>query len=206
MRTIPAISDTTPLSPLESETPEAWRTFLDGVLIPSPEIQRRITQLADILNAWYAGLSEPLLVIAVLKGAAHFSSDLVRQLKFPLHLDFMRVSSYGNDMVAGDLELHTKSSVSPSGRRVLLLEDIIDTGRTLHTLLELLKQQSPSEVKVATLLDKPSRREVSIEADWVGFTIPDRFVVGYGLDHAEDFRNLAYIGVLSQEGQKRLVT
>ncbi|MEH7427928.1 hypoxanthine phosphoribosyltransferase, partial [Priestia megaterium] len=140
------------------------------------------------------------LVIGVLKGAMPFMSDLIKRVDTYLEMDFMDVSSYGNAMVSsGEVKILKDLDTSVEGRDILILEDIIDSGLTLSYLVELFKYRKAKSIKIVTLLDKPTGRKASIKADYVGFEVPDAFVVGYGLDYQEKYRNLPYIGVLKPQ-------
>jgi len=171
---------------------------IQEVLISEEEIQAKIKELGGILSKRYEGKNP--LVICVLKGAFIFMADLVKNITVPLELDFMAVSSYGDSTKSsGVVKIIKDLDQSVEGREVLIVEDIIDSGLTLSHLIELLKSRNASSVTVVTLFDKPARRTVNLEADLTGFTLPDAFVVGYGLDYGEHYRNLPYIGVLKPE-------
>jgi hypoxanthine phosphoribosyltransferase len=171
---------------------------VETVLLGADQIARRIETLAGRITADYAE-RDPVLV-SVLKGSIIFLGDLVRRLDFPLAIDLMEVSSYGGATESSGLVRILKDlSRSIEGRDVLVVEDIIDTGLTLNYLLGYLRGKSPASIAVCALLDKPARRLVDIPIDYLGFQIPDRFVVGYGLDFDERYRNLPYIGVLRPE-------
>ncbi|MBC6309653.1 hypoxanthine phosphoribosyltransferase [Listeria sp. FSL L7-1582] len=171
---------------------------IQKVLISENEIQEKIAELGKELTAEYDGRFP--LVIGVLKGATPFMTDLLKRVDTYLEMDFMDVSSYGNGTVStGEVKIIKDLNTSVEGRDVLILEDIIDSGRTLSYLVDLLKYRKAKSVKLVTLLDKPEGRNVDIDADYVGFVVPNEFVVGYGLDFAEKYRNLPYIGVLKPE-------
>ncbi|MHB0858261.1 MAG: hypoxanthine phosphoribosyltransferase [Anaerolineae bacterium] len=168
---------------------------IDKVLIPSEELQQRIADLGAQLSADY-GTHNPLLV-CVLKGGYMFLADLTRALTIRHGIDFMAVSSYGNaSQSSGVVRILKDLDRDISGRHVLIVEDIIDTGRTITYLLENLRVRQPASLRICTLLSKPSRREVELQIDYIGFEIPNEFVIGYGLDFAENYRNLPFIGVL----------
>lgn len=167
------------------------------VLVTEQQIEAAVGSLAQQLTADYADKS-PLLV-GVLTGAFVFMADLVRRLDFPLEVDFVAVSSYGDATVAGELELTRDVSDNVAGRHVLIVDDILDTGRTLAMLTDLFRRREAASVRTCCLLDKPSRRAVEFEADYLGLEIPDQFVVGYGLDFAQGYRNLPFVGVLRPE-------
>lgn len=171
---------------------------IQEVLISEEEIHAKVKELGEKLSAEYAG-RDPL-VICVLKGAFIFMADLVKNITVPMELDFMAVSSYGaSTKSSGVVKIIKDLDVSVEGRDVLIVEDIIDSGLTLSYLIELLENRNAKSVAVVTLFDKPARRTVDLEADYTGFILPDAFVVGYGLDYAEHYRNLPYIGVLKPE-------
>ncbi|MFC7682269.1 hypoxanthine phosphoribosyltransferase [Paenibacillus sp. GCM10028914] len=171
---------------------------IQEVLFSEEEIQAKVKELGEKLSAEYEG-RDPL-VICVLKGAFIFMADLVKNITVPMELDFMAVSSYGaSTKSSGVVKIIKDLDVSVEGRDVLIVEDIIDSGLTLSYLIELLENRSAKSVAVVTLFDKPARRTVDLQADYTGFVIPDAFVVGYGLDYAEHYRNLPYIGVLKPE-------
>ena len=165
------------------------------VLLTEDQIQARVSELGAQLNADYAGL-DPVL-ISVLKGSIVFLADLVRGMELPLSIDIMEVSSYGAATeTSGQVRILKDLSNPIEGRHVIVVEDIIDTGLTLNYLLRYLREKGPASLRICCLLDKPARRLTEIPIDYVGFTIPDRFVVGYGLDYGERYRNLPYVGVL----------
>ena len=172
---------------------------IDRVLIDEAEIQRRVADMAAAIEADYAEDAD-LLLICVLKGGYVFLSDLSRVLKRPHHLDFMGISSYGSSTTSsGAVQIIMDLKQPLAGRNVLIVEDIIDSGHTLSYLRQNLLARQPASLKICTLLNKPSRREVDVEVNYVGFDIPDEFVVGYGLDFDELYRNLPYIAVLKPE-------
>ncbi|HIE38059.1 MAG TPA: hypoxanthine phosphoribosyltransferase [Anaerolineales bacterium] len=169
------------------------------VLIPEKALQARVAELAREINAIYTDEDRPLLV-CVLKGAFMFLADLTRYLEIRHEIDFMEISSYGKGTVSsGVVRILLDLAQSIEGRHVLIVEDIIDSGRTLDYITRNLHTRQPASLRVCTLLSKPARREIDIPVDLVGFDIPDEFVVGYGLDFAEEYRNLPFIGVLKEE-------
>ncbi len=172
---------------------------IQRILIDENQIQRRVRELAEQLVAEYAGKTPT--VVCILKGSVMFYTDLLRHMQIPLALDFMSVSSYRSGTVGGAIHIRQELTTDLAGRDVLIVEDIMDSGRTLNLLKPLLLKRGAKSVKIVTLLDKPSRRDpdVSLVPDYVGFPIEDEFVVGYGLDFAERYRNLPYIGVLKPE-------
>ncbi|EKN67995.1 hypoxanthine phosphoribosyltransferase [Schinkia azotoformans] len=168
------------------------------VLIAEEEIQKRVKELGAILSEEYQDRFP--LVIGVLKGAMLFMSDIVKNMDIHLEMDFMDVSSYGSSTVSsGEVKIIKDLNTSVEGRDIIIVEDIIDSGLTLNYLVDLLRYRKAKSIKIVTLLDKPTGRKVDLYADLVGFDVPDAFVVGYGLDFAERYRNLPYIGVLKPE-------
>ena len=166
------------------------------VLIPADEIQARIRSLAAEIERDYPGGRE-IHLVAVLKGGFMFLADLVRAMQGPVTMDFMALSSYGKETKSsGQVMVLKDVGSSLEGRDVIIVEDIVDTGLTLHYLQNILAARAPRSVRTACLLSKPSRRQVDVQVDYIGFTIEDYFVVGYGLDYAEKYRNLPYIAVL----------
>lgn len=168
------------------------------VLISEEQIQQRIAELATRIHADFAG--EQILIIAVLKGALLFLADLIRHIDLPLAIDFLAVSSYGSGTESsGVVRILKDLDETIEQRHVIIVEDIVDSGRTLDYLLRMLRQRNPATLHVCTLLDKRDRREIEVPIDYVGFEVPDAFVVGYGLDFAEHYRQLPFIGVLKPE-------
>jgi hypoxanthine phosphoribosyltransferase len=166
------------------------------ILLSSEQIQERIASLARAIERDHAG-AETLHLVCVLKGAFVFLADLARAIRVPCTLDFMAVSSYAaGTTTTGEVRLLKDLDVALDGRHVVIVEDIIDTGLTLTYLLEILKARGPKTLRTVCLLSKPSRRKVNVPVDYVGFEIEDRFVVGYGLDYGEQYRELPYIGTL----------
>jgi hypoxanthine phosphoribosyltransferase len=166
------------------------------VFISASEIHKRIQELGAQIDADYAG-SGPVYLIAILKGACIFLSDLARAMKTPARLEFMGISSYGKGKTSsGQVKVTKDLDVSIEGFDVIIVEDIVDSGVTLSYLMQLLEQRKPKTLRIATLLDKPERRMRAVEVTYCGFKIPDEFVVGYGLDYAEDYRNLGDVCIL----------
>ena len=164
-----------------------------NTLIDQESLEKRIREMAEELDRIYAG--KELKMIGILKGSVYFLCELTKHMKTAVTLDFLSVSSYGNGDTSGGVIHFNKDLDDPiEGQDVILVEDIMDTGRTLSYLVEVMQQRNPASLKVITLLDKPSRRLVKIEPWMTGFTIPDRFVVGFGLDYAQNYRNLPFIG------------
>lgn len=164
------------------------------VLISEDDVDKRVRELGKKISEEYAGREVHL--ICVLKGGVFFMCELAKRITVPVTMDFMSVSSYGDGTESsGRIQIIKDLDESIEGKDVLVVEDIIDTGRTLSYLLELLRERKPSSMRLCTLLDKPERRVCEVKVDYVGFDIPDEFVVGYGLDYAQKYRNLPYIGV-----------
>ena len=162
------------------------------IMITKEQIDAKITELAEAINKDYAG--KEVIVIGILKGCFVFMSDLIRKLDFDVRVQFMEISSYQNGTVShGKITIKKDIGIDIEGKDILIAEDIIDSGNTLTQLTEVLNQRKPNSIKVCTLLSKPSRREVEFEADYTGFVIEDRFIIGYGLDCGEQFRQLPYI-------------
>jgi hypoxanthine phosphoribosyltransferase len=171
---------------------------IQEVLYSEEVIQKKVQELGAVVSRDYAGRNP--LVICVLKGAFIFMADLSKNITIPIELDFMAVSSYGNSTrSSGEVKIVKDLDASVEGRDVLIVEDIIDSGLTLSYLIDVLERRNALSVNVVALFDKPGRRTVDLNADYTGFTIPDAFVVGYGLDYAEKYRNLPYVGVLKSE-------
>ena len=160
------------------------------------QIQKKNRELADMISADYRGKN--LLAVGILKGAFIFFSDLVRLIKVPLTIDFIIASSYLKDETLGEIKLHYHLREDIAGRDVLLVEDIVDTGITLNYLRERILNEEPRSLKICTFLDKKERREVDVPIDYVGFEIPNKFVVGYGLDYDNKYRNLPYISIFKK--------
>lgn len=169
------------------------------VLLTEQQIKDRIAELGRELSEEYAGKNP--VIVGVLKGVVVFYADMIRQLTVPCQLDFMWISSYSGTESTGKMKVRQDLSADIKGRHVLILEDIFDTGNSLDFTHKYLSSKEPASLKICTLLDKPERRNpaVTLKADWVGFTIPNEFVVGYGLDYNEYYRNLPFVGVLKPE-------
>ena len=165
------------------------------VLLSEEEVDARIQEIGDMISKDYAG--KEVHLICVLKGGSFFMCELAKRITVPVSLDFMSVSSYGADTKSsGVVKIVKDLDESLTGKHVLVVEDIVDSGRTLSHLLKMLKDRGPADVRLCTLLDKPDRRVVDVKVDYTGFQIPDEFVVGYGLDYDQKYRNLPYIGVV----------
>lgn len=172
---------------------------IEQILLTEEQIQSRIEQLGKILTEEYAGKNP--VIVGVLKGVVVFYADMIRQIKTPCQLDFMWISSYVGTNSTGKMLVRQDLTADIKGRHVLILEDIFDTGNSLSFTVEHLLRKEPASLKICTFLDKPERRNpsVTLQADYVGYTIPNAFVVGYGLDYNEQYRNLPYIGILKPE-------
>ena len=169
-------------------------------MILEVQLQHRVQVVAEEISLAFED-TDKLVVVGLLRGSFVFIADLVRQISLPLEVDFLEVSSYGNSMESSrEVKILKDISGEIEGLDVLVVEDIIDTGHTMVFVQNLLQSRKPKRLKVATLLDKPSRREVKVKADFTGFEIPDEFVVGYGIDYAQQNRNLPYIGKVSLDG------
>jgi hypoxanthine phosphoribosyltransferase len=165
------------------------------ILIDEDDLQRRITELGEEISSDYGG--RDLLLLGVLKGAVFFMSDLMRRLTIPCEIDFMAISSYGAGTdSSGVVRILKDLDINIEGRHVLVVEDIIDSGLTLSYLMRMLESREPASLEICALLTKPERREIDVDVRYTGFEIPNRFVIGYGLDFAERYRNLPYVAVL----------
>lgn len=170
------------------------------VLLSEEEIDKRIAELAEEINREYAG--ESVHLISILKGSVFFACALAKKLTVPVTMDFIQVSSYGDGTKSsGVVRISKDTDESLEGKNVIVVEDIVDSGRTLSYLLKLLKVRGPKTLKLSALLDKPERRVMPVHVDYVGFEVPDEFVVGFGLDYAQKYRNLPYVGVLELGGE-----
>ena len=172
-----------------------------SVLIPEEEIQKRIAEVGAQLSRDYEG--EEVLMICILRGGVFFACELAKHLTVPVSMDFMCVSSYGSGTVSsGRVKIIKDLDENIEGKHVLIAEDIVDSGNTLSTLIKILQVRKPASIRLCTLLDKPERRVVDIKADYSCFEIPDKFVVGYGLDYNQHYRNLPYVGVVELDEEK----
>ena len=169
---------------------------IQTILVTEEQLQAKVAQLGARISQDYAG--KDLLLVSILKGAVVFMADLMRAVSIPCSIDFMVVSSYGgtNTTSTGLVKIVKDLDADLSGRDVLIVEDILDTGVTLSNLVPMLKLRNPNSVRICAILDKPTRRKADIQPDYEGFQVPDEFVVGYGLDYNEKYRNLPYVGVL----------
>lgn len=170
---------------------------VEYVMLTAEQIDARVKELAAQMDKLYEGRRP--IVVCVLKGSVLFFTDLIRNMKTSIELDFMSVSSYGSGTKStGELKIKKDLSTDIKGRDVLIVEDIIDSGNTLYHLKKMLIERAPASINIVTLLDKPDRREAPMEPEYTGFVIEDEFVIGYGLDYAEEYRNLPYVGVLKR--------
>lgn len=168
---------------------------IKSVMISEEEIEEIVKNLGEKISEDYAG--KELLLVVILKGSLIFAADLMRHITVPVKLDFMQASSYGSGMeTSGVINIKKDLENDAAGKHILIIEDIIDSGNTLAKLKHILKDRGPASVKICSLLSKPSRREMEVEVEYIGLDIPDEFVVGYGLDFDEKYRNLPYIGIL----------
>lgn len=171
---------------------------LDKILLTEEQIAAKVSELGKKITSDYAG--KKLLMICTLRGSVVFFADLIRQIKVPCRLDFITASSYGNETIStGKLNIKKDIETDIEGLDVILVEDIVDTGITISALYENLKKRNPASLKVCSVFNKPSRRICDVNVDYCGFEIPDEFVVGYGLDFAQDFRELPYLATLTQD-------
>ena len=182
---------------VQTPVPRTWSRDVDRVLIEEAQIQKRIRSLAREITRDYRG--SDLVLVACLNGTIMFLADLIRHLKLPLRLDFVGVSSYGAGTTSGELVFTRELRLDVKGRDVLLVDDILDTGRTVKRVSATLRALKPKSLKVCVFLNKQERRVENVRADYIGFELPDYFVVGYGLDFAERYRNLPFLGVLKEE-------
>jgi hypoxanthine phosphoribosyltransferase len=170
---------------------------IEKILISKERIAERVSEIAEQINTDYAG--EEIIMVCILRGSCFFFTDLARQIKESAYLEFMSVSSYNGTRSSGEVRINKDISMPVEGKHLLIVEDIIDTGYTLSYLKRILSERRPKSLKICALLDKPSRRETGLVGDYIGFTVPDEFVVGYGLDYDQRYRNLPEIGVLKHE-------
>ena len=171
-----------------------------SVMISEEELMKRIRELAEEISRDYEG--EAVHLICILKGSVFFTCELAKRLTVPVTLDFMKVSSYGDGTKStGIVRIEKDTDESVEGKNVIVIEDIVDSGNTLSFLLEVMKNKKPKSLKLCSLLDKPDRRVKPVDVDYTGFVIEDKFVVGFGLDYAQRYRNLPYIGVVEETGE-----
>ena len=172
-----------------------------SVLLSEEVVDKRIKEIGEQITRDYEGKN--IHLICVLKGGIFFMCELAKRIEVPVSMDFMAISSYGSDtQSSGVIKIVKDLDESITGKDVLVIEDIVDSGRTLSYLLEMLKDRKPNSLRLCTLLDKPDRRVIDVDVDYTGFQIPDEFVVGYGLDYAQKYRNLPYIGIVHLEEEK----
>src|SRR5438046_7874076 len=175
-----------------------WRRARGKAMISSKRSSKRVRELGREISEVYSNIDTPLVIVAILKGATVFAADLLRSLSIPAELEFVRAASYGaGTKTTGRVKIAHMVEGSLAGRHVLLVEDIVDSGRTIDTILKRFRRMKPASLRVAALLDRPARREVDVKIDFTGFVIPDRFVIGYGLDYAGLYRELTGIYSLS---------
>ena len=171
------------------------------VIYTREDIKKRVEELGKQISEEYAG--KEIILVCILKGSFAFTADLAREIDIPCSIEFMQVSSYSNGTTtSGSLKIIKDINVPVDGKHLLIIEDIIDTGITLNNLKKMFDTRNPASVKLCAFLDKPSRRQAPIEDDYVGFTVEDNFLVGYGLDYAQHFRNLPYVAILKEEYYK----
>jgi hypoxanthine phosphoribosyltransferase len=183
------VTDVRPSGSLARNSPEP--------MISSARIARRVRQLGRNISHTYRDIDTPLVLVVILKGATIFAADLLRSLSIPAELEFVRASSYGSGTSRGALKLANMVDGPLAGRHLLLVEDIVDSGHTVHGVVRRIRRLKPASLRIAALLDRPARRDVDVKIDFLGFTIPDRFVIGYGLDYAGLYRELPGIYALS---------
>ncbi len=168
------------------------------ILYPEEQLRNKIRELGAAITADYRG--KDLLMVSILKGSIMVMADLMRAVDLPLQIDFMNVSSYGAGTASkGSVKILKDLDVDIKGKDVLIVEDILDSGVTLFNMIKMLQQRHPKSIEICTLFSKPSRRQVDVKAKYIGFEIPDAFIVGYGLDYAEKYRNVPYVGILKEE-------
>ncbi|MBR4029867.1 MAG: hypoxanthine phosphoribosyltransferase [Clostridia bacterium] len=167
------------------------------ILLSKEQINEKVKELGAKISEDYKG--KDLFVVVILKGSVIFAADLLREISIPVTIDFISVSSYGSGTTSGQVKIIKDLSCSIEGKNVLIIEDILDSGNTLFNLTKMLGDRNPESIEICTLLNKPDRREAEVATRYSGFDIPDEFVVGYGLDYAEKYRNLPYIGILKRE-------
>ncbi|NLI89707.1 MAG: hypoxanthine phosphoribosyltransferase [Epulopiscium sp.] len=173
------------------------RNDIEKILISEDEISRKTKEIGRQISKEYKG--KEVLVVGILKGSSVFMSDLIREIDIPLQIDYMVVSSYGTStQSSGVVRIEKDLQHSIEGKHIIIVEDIVDTGLTLAYIKKILTGRNPSSIKICTLLDKPARREKNVDIDYAGFEVPDEFIVGYGIDYAEYYRNLPFIGALKR--------
>lgn len=171
---------------------------IEEILLTQQQLQGKVSEIADRINLDY--MNKKPLIVSVLKGSFVFMADLIRKITIPCTVDFMSVSSYGKHLkTSGEVKIIKDLDEKIEGRNLIVVEDILDSGLTLNYILDILRAREPESIALCALLDKPERRMADVSVDYSGFIIPDKFVVGYGLDYAEEYRNLPYVGVLKPE-------
>lgn len=178
---------------------DCMQNDIDHVLVTGEQLKTKVAELGAAISKDYEG--KPLLLVSILKGSVVFMADLMRAITIPCAIDFMVVSSYGggNTTSSGLVKIVKDLDADLTGKNILIVEDILDTGITLSNLVPMLRMRNPNSIRLCTILSKPSRRKADIEPDYLGYEVPDEFVVGYGLDYDEKYRNLPYVGVLKPE-------
>lgn len=172
---------------------------ISKILLSKEDIKKRVEELGAQITKDYSEVPEEIILVCLLRGSSIFMADLAREIGLSVKLDFMSVSSYGDAKVSStEVKILKELDEQIMDKHVIVVEDIIDTGRTLRKIKDVLSTRNPKTLKICTLLDKPSRREVEVEVDYVGFSIPDEFVIGYGLDYRQEGRNLPYIGIVGE--------
>lgn len=166
------------------------------ICVSQEKLAETVKALGAQISRDYAG--KELTLVCILKGAVVFAADLMREITVPCRIEFMRISSYGNSTNSGEIKIVHDIEINPEGKNLLIVEDILDSGKTLYYVRDMLRKRNPASIKICALLDKPERRTADIKADYAGLNIPDEFVVGYGLDYADRYRNLPYIGILNK--------
>lgn len=171
---------------------------IESVLFSQEDIQRMVERLGEAISKDYEG--KKLLLVSILKGSVIFMADIMRHITLPARIDFMTVSSYGSGtQTKGNVKILKDLDIDPKGYDLLIIEDILDSGRTLASLMDILTLRNPKSIRICTLFDKPERREADIKADYFGAVVPNAFIVGYGLDYDEKYRNLPFVGILKPE-------
>ena len=174
--------------------PENYESIVPKILISEEEVVKRLDELARQIEKDYEG--KDILALCILKGSIFFTVELTKRINKNIEFEFMEVSSYGSSKTSGEVRITKDLKYSIEGKHVLVIEDILDTGKTLKYLLNYLELKKPASIQLCTLLDKPERRQVEVEAEYVGFKVPDKFIVGYGLDFDQKYRNLPYVGYI----------
>lgn len=174
------------------------REDIEKILFTEEDLQKKISEIADRINIEYEG--KDLLLVGVLKGSVLFAADLIKKITIPCEIDFMAVSSYGNSTeTSGVVRILKDLDHGVENKHIILIEDIVDSGITLNYLFQYLKSRKALSIEIVSLLNKPARRKADIDVKYIGFDVPDEFIVGYGIDYAEKYRNLPYIGILKRE-------